>query len=69
VAALVSLLLGKLLSNGVGIAFGGEPLTFEFSLFGVFPWLALALLIASLSSYLPARRAARLSVREALNYE
>jgi putative ABC transport system permease protein len=69
VAALLSLPLGKLLSNGVGVAFGGEPLSFEFSLAGVFIWLALALLIASLSSYLPARRAARLSVREVLNYE
>ena len=48
---------------------GGEPLTFEFSTLGMFLWLALAILIATISSYLPARRAARLSVREVLTYE
>lgn len=68
-AAVLGVPLSKLLSDGVGIAFGGEPLTFEFSIFGMLVWLVLGLLIASLSSYLPARRATRLSVREVLTYE
>jgi putative ABC transport system permease protein len=57
------------LSAGVGIAFGGEPLSFSFSVLGVGLWLALAVAIAILSSYLPARRASRLTVREILSYE
>ena len=57
------------LSAGVGFAFGGEPLSFSFSLLGVGLWLALAIGIAALSSYIPARRASRLTVREVLSYE
>jgi putative ABC transport system permease protein len=68
-ALVVTLPLSKLLSDGVGIAFGGEPLTFHFSLAGLLLWLALALLIAGVSSYLPARRAVGLPVREVLNYD
>jgi putative ABC transport system permease protein len=68
-AAAIGLPLSKLLSAGVGIAFGGEPLSFEFSMAGMVGWLGLAVLIASVSSYLPARRASRMSVREALDYE
>ena len=68
-AAAIGLPLSKLLSAGVGIAFGGEPLSFEFSVAGMAVWLGLAVLIASVSSYLPARRASRMSVREALDYE
>jgi putative ABC transport system permease protein len=68
-AALLALPLSKVLSDGVGFAFGGEPLSFSFSLLGLALWLGLALLIASASSYVPARRASQLSVREILAYE
>jgi putative ABC transport system permease protein len=68
-AAAIGLPLSKLLSAGVGIAFGGEALSFKFSVAGMVVWLGLAVLIASVSSYLPARRASRMSVREALDYE
>ncbi len=68
-ATILALPLSIALSNGVGIAFGGEPLEFNFSVLGTFLWLALAVLIGSISSYLPARRASRLSVREVLDYE
>jgi putative ABC transport system permease protein len=68
-ALVVTLPLSKLMSDGVGIAFGGEPLTFHFSLPGVLLWLALVVVIAGLSSYIPARRAAGLTVREVLNYD
>jgi len=69
VAAAVALPLSMGLSAGVGVAFGGEPLSFSFSVLGVGLWLALAVAIAILSSYLPARRASRLTVREILSYE
>jgi putative ABC transport system permease protein len=68
-AAALSYPLSKMLSDGVGYAFGGEPLTFSYSVFGALLWFVLALLIAVISSYLPARRASRLSVREVLAYE
>jgi putative ABC transport system permease protein len=68
-AAVFALPLSKALSDGVGIAFGNEPLAFSFSLSGAVLWLGFALLIALVSSYLPARRASRLSVREVLTYE
>jgi putative ABC transport system permease protein len=67
--SLISLPLGKLMSDGVGVAFGGEPLAFSFSLLGLGIWLALAVGIAAISSYVPARRASRLTVREILSYE
>ncbi len=66
---ILALPLSKLMSDGVGIAFANEPLTFAFSFSGALMWLALAVLIAAASSYLPARRASRLSVREILAYE
>lgn len=69
VAAVLAFPLSIGLSAGVGFAFAGEPLSFSFSVLGVGLWLALAVLIAILSSYLPARRASRLTVREILSYE
>lgn len=68
-AIIAAVPLSKLLSDGVGVAFGGERLNFEFSVPGMIGWLVLAVFIAVLSSYLPARRASRLSVREVLSYE
>ncbi len=61
--------LSRLLSDGVGVAFGGEPLAFSFSVVGVAVWLGLVIAIAALSSAAPARRASRLSVQEVLGYE
>jgi putative ABC transport system permease protein len=67
--SLIALPLSKVLSDGVGVAFGGEPLTFSFSLAGIGIWLGLVIVISTISSYIPAQRAARLSVRETLAYE
>jgi putative ABC transport system permease protein len=67
--SLIALPLSKVLSDGVGVAFGGEPLTFSFSLTGIGLWLGLVIVISTISSYIPAQRAARLSVRETLAYE
>jgi putative ABC transport system permease protein len=61
--------LSKLLSDGVGLAFANEPLPFSFSYWGGAIWLGFALLIAIIASYIPARSASRLSVRETLVYE
>jgi len=61
--------VGRLLSNSVGIAFMKSPLNYTFALGGALGWLAAILLIAAVASFLPARSAARLSVRETLAYE
>ena len=61
--------IGRVLSNMVGIAFMQSPLSYRFAINGMFVWLAAVLVIAVLASYLPARNASRLSVRETLAYE
>lgn len=61
--------IGKILSNMVGVSFLDVPLTYVFATTGAVGWLAVVLLIAALSSLLPAWRASRLSVRQTLAYE
>ena len=68
-AALLSLPLAKLLADQVGIAFVDAPLSFGFSTAGVALWLLIVVLLAALASFLPARTASRLTVREVLAYE
>jgi ABC-type lipoprotein release transport system permease subunit len=47
----------------------GFPLSFAFSLQGIGAWLAFVVVISVLASVLPAGRAARVSVAEAIAYE
>lgn len=66
--ALIAYPLGRLLSAQVGTLFLGEPARYEFSVQGALLWLGITLLLAALSSFLPARGASRLTVRETLAY-
>jgi putative ABC transport system permease protein len=75
--ALLSWALSALLSFPVGwalagaivhVAFGTQA-NFRYSFWGLLAWLAAVLLIGVFSSLAPARDAARLTVREVLNYE
>jgi putative ABC transport system permease protein len=68
-AAAASYPIGKILSNMVGVSFMDNPLTYVFSTTGAIGWLFVVLIIAALSSLLPAWRASRLSVRQTLAYE
>jgi putative ABC transport system permease protein len=68
-AAIFAIPIGRLLSNSVGIALIGSPLNFTFAFGGTFSWLMVMMIISAAASYLPARNAARLSVRETLVYE
>jgi putative ABC transport system permease protein len=61
--------LGKLLTNAVGTQVLGAPFSFTYSLPGVWLWLALVIVLSGLASFIPARNAARLTVREVLAYE
>ncbi|MBN1581825.1 MAG: ABC transporter permease [Anaerolineae bacterium] len=67
--SLLSYPLGNLLSGGVGMAFLGTWTDYVFSYPGVGLWLLVAVVVSAAASFWPARRAARLSVREALAYE
>jgi len=77
VIGLLSWLLGTLISlpltAGFGYALGaavfGFPLTYTFRPEAALLWLPLLLFLAIVSSLLPAQRAARISIREALAYE
>lgn len=69
VGIVAALPLSKFLSDQLGLAIMRVPLVHRFSLEGVLLWLVLVILIASLASFLPARNASRLTVREVLAYE
>ncbi|MEZ4767128.1 MAG: FtsX-like permease family protein [Caldilineales bacterium] len=68
-ATILAYPLSRLLSDQVGIAFTNVPLSFSFSAVGVAIWLVIVTIVAALASYLPARTASRLTVREVLAYE
>jgi putative ABC transport system permease protein len=67
--ALLAIPLSKMLADVLGVIVLGEPLDYAYSVPGVLIWLALAVVLGAASSVLPARRAAQISVREALAYE
>jgi putative ABC transport system permease protein len=67
--SLLALPLGKLLSNVVGMPLMGAPLAFSFSIDGVWLWLVLVVILSALASFLPARKASQLTVRQVLAYE
>jgi putative ABC transport system permease protein len=61
--------LSRALSNQVGRRFIGAPLSYSWSWGGAFVWLGVVLVASLLASLLPARRAAHVSVRDALAFE
>ncbi|MEZ4860410.1 MAG: FtsX-like permease family protein [Caldilineaceae bacterium] len=66
---MLALPLGKALSDAVGAGFIQAALSYRFSTGGATGWLVIMLLIAAVASILPARSAARITVREVLAYE
>lgn len=69
IGAVVAWPLSKLLSDAVGAGFIHSVLTYAYSYSGAAMWLLIMTGIASLASFLPARQAARMTVREVLAYE
>jgi len=67
--AILAVPLSKFLCDMVGNAFVNNPLDYTFSISGALLWLVLVVLLAALASFLPARRASNLTVREVLAYE
>jgi putative ABC transport system permease protein len=68
-AGLAAWPLSKGLGNHLAVAAFGGGLDFAFELRGLLIWLAVSIVLAALSSFLPAWRASRSAVREALAYE
>ena len=69
IGVLLALPLSKALSDAVGAGFIQAALSFRFSTGGALLWLVVILLIAAVASFLPARSASRITVREVLAYE
>jgi putative ABC transport system permease protein len=59
----------RLVSDALGNMLFKMPMFFRYSVNGVFVWLVVMIVLATLASLWPALRAARLSVRETLAYE
>lgn len=69
IGSALALPLSKLLSDAVGLAFWQAPLSYMFSPLGAGVWFVVVVIISSMSSFLPARGASRVTVREVLAYE
>jgi putative ABC transport system permease protein len=67
--SLLSLPFTYLLSDIISLAIFGSPITVNFTAAGFIIWLLVVLALSALASILPARNAARLTIREVLAYE
>ncbi len=67
--SLLSIPLGQWLGNAVSVSLMGTPMPFTFSALGLWLWLLVVIALSGLASFLPARNASRLTVREVLAYE
>jgi putative ABC transport system permease protein len=65
----LSLPISRLMSFNIGNSLLDQPLSYQYALYAVPLWLAIVLVVATLASYVPARNASRLTVREVLTYE
>jgi putative ABC transport system permease protein len=69
IAILLSIPFTYLLSTIVSLAVFETPIQVVFTFTGYLIWLALVLVLSAIASILPARNAARLTIREVLAYE
>jgi putative ABC transport system permease protein len=69
IGAALAIPISQALSAVVGERFTHAPLSYTFSVGSALFWLGVVGVLAALASFMPAWNAARLSVREVLNYE
>jgi putative ABC transport system permease protein len=67
--SLLAIPMSQMLSEAVGKAVMGVPLTYSYSMYGFWLWLIIVILLSAFASFVPARNASRLTVREVLAYE
>jgi putative ABC transport system permease protein len=69
VAILIAVPITSVLTRGVGLAILTAPMPAVYGISGITAWLIFTLLLATIASAFPARRASRLTVRDTLAYE
>jgi putative ABC transport system permease protein len=69
IASLLAFPMGKIMAVVVGVSFIKTPLDYAFAPGGIGLWLIAVLVLSAIASYLPARSASRIVVREALVHE
>ncbi len=69
IGGLIALPASQVLTKTVGMALLQAAPSYIFSTQGALLWLVIVLVMAFFASFLPARRASRLTVREVLSYE
>ncbi len=69
ISIFVSIPITKVLCYGVGMAILTAPMPTVYGVSGVLAWLLFTIVLGSLASALPARRASKLTVRDTLAYE
>ena len=68
-AILLAIPITSVLTTGVGLAILTAPMPAVYDMSGIIAWLIFTLVLATIASALPARRASRLTVRDTLAYE
>lgn len=68
-ATLLAWPVSRLITSGLGMHVMRVRLDFSFEIVGIFMWLGISLVLASLASFVPAWQASRRPVREAVAYE
>ncbi|HPH96054.1 MAG TPA: FtsX-like permease family protein [Anaerolineaceae bacterium] len=68
-SVLASIPITSLMSNAIIMALFGAAAKFIFNPLGVILWLVIVLILSAISSVMPARKAASLTIREVLSYE
>lgn len=69
ISILLSFPITSILTFGVGMAVLTAPMPAVFGSSGIIAWLLITIILATVASALPARRASRLTVRDTLVYE
>ena len=69
IGSLVAVPVSRILTDQVGFLLLSSAPTYVFSVTGTIVWLFIVVLLAIISSFLPARGASRVTVREVLSYE
>ena len=69
IGGLIALPVSKILADAVGNTLLQSPPSYVFSTSGAILWLFTVMFLAGIASFLPARGASRLTVREVLSYE
>jgi putative ABC transport system permease protein len=69
VAILIAVPITSVLTRGVGLAILTAPMPAVYGISGILAWLIFTLVLATIASAFPARRASKLAVRETLAYE